>query len=333
MLQRSCLLFIVGALAGFAALVSSSLAIGQDFPVRPVTIIVGNPAGGPTDIMARALAEKLRARWGQPVIVENKPGANTVLALNYLMASPPDGYRVMVLPSGVTYQPILDKNLTIDFVHDFDPIGIFVTGDYVYFAPAKAPYKTMEELVSWLKAHPGRGNYANASGDLVSISLFRAMTGTTFEVIRYNGATRALEATVKGEVSFSGGVPVSTVKGMADAAQVRLLAMAGSKRSPLAPDVPALGESKLDVLRAMSRYSGFSGYWLGLAAPRGTPAEIVSKWNAALEQVLNDPEIQTKVHQLGMMPAVGTPADMRQRIATDVPQWAKVARDNGVQAN
>jgi tripartite-type tricarboxylate transporter receptor subunit TctC len=248
------------------------------------------------------------------------------------MAAPPDGHRVMVMASGVTYQSVIDKSIKIDFVNDFEPVGIIMTGDYAYFAPATAPYKSMEELLAWLKANPGKGNYANASGDLVSITLLRQVTGTNFEVVRYNGATKALEAVVKGEVSFSGGVPVSTVKAMHDAGKVRLLAMAGQDRSPLTPDIPALGESRQDVLKQLSQYGGFAGYWLSIIAPKGTPPAVIAKWNTALKEVLAEADAKAKVHSLGMVPMVTSAAEMKRRIATDVPRWTKVARDNGIQA-
>ncbi|MDB5858162.1 MAG: tricarboxylate binding receptor [Ramlibacter sp.] len=248
------------------------------------------------------------------------------------MAAPPDGHRVMVMASGVTYQSVVDKSIKVDFLNDFEPVGIIMTGDYAYFAPAGAPYRTMEELIAWLKANPGKGNYANASGDLVSVTLFRAMTGTNFEVVRYNGATRALEAIVKGEATFSGGVPVSTVKPMHDAGKVRLLAMAGQDRSPLTPDIPALGESKQEVLKMLSQYGGFAGYWLSIIAPKGTPPAVVARWNTALREVLAEADAKAKVHSLGMVPDVTSAAEMKRRIATDVPRWTKVARDNGIQA-
>lgn len=320
------------AVVGAAGLAIATLVGAQEFPAKPLSILVGNPPGGPTDAVARLLAEKLQSKWGQSVVVENKPGANTVLAINTLMASPPDGYRVMVMPSGVTYQSVIDKNAKIDFTNDLEPVGIIARGDYAYYVPASTPHRTMEDLIAWLKANPGKANYANASGDLVSISLFRAMTGTDFEVVRYNGATRALEAVVKGEATFSGGVPVSTVKPMHDGGKVRLLALAGTERSPLTPDVPALGESRQEVLRTMAQYGGFSGYWLGIIAPKGTPPALVAKWNAALKEVLDEPDARARVHALGMAPRVTSPAEMRMRIANDVPKWTKVARDNGIQA-
>lgn len=330
--MRAMLVKIAACAIAGAGLVFSCAAGAQEFPSRTVSILVGNPPGGPTDAVARLLADKLQAKWHQTVLVENKPGANTVVALNALMAAPPDGHRVMVLASGVTYQSVIDKNMRIDFANDFEPVGIMMTGDYVYFAPANAPYRTMEELLAWLKANPGKGNYANASGDLVSITLLRALTGTQFEVIRYNGATNALQAVVRGDASFSGGVPVSTVKPLRESGKVRLLAMAGSERSPLLPDVPALGESQLEVLRTLSHYGGFSGYWLSIIAPKGTPAPVVARWNAALKEILAQPDIQAKVHTLGMVPAVSTPEEMKRRIAQDVPRWTKVARENGIEA-
>ena len=317
---------------GAALLVAAGIAGAQDFPSKTVSILVGNPPGGPTDAVARLLAEKLQPKWNQSVIVENKPGANTVLAMNTLMTAPPDGHRVMVMASGVTYQSVVDKSIKIDFVNDFDPVGIIMTGDYAYYAPATAPYKTMEELLAWLKANPGKGNYANASGDLVSITLFKVATGSQFEVVRYNGATRALQAVVSGEATFSGGVPISTVKPLHDGGKVRLLAMAGQDRSPLAPDVPALGESSSEVLRQLSQYGGFAGYWLSIIAPKGTPAPVIAKWNAALKEVLAEADVKAKIHTLGMVPMLTTPAEMKRRMAADIPRWTKVARDNGIQA-
>ncbi|MBC7380986.1 MAG: tripartite tricarboxylate transporter substrate binding protein [Burkholderiaceae bacterium] len=315
-----------------AGLGLAGTAMAQDFPSRSISMYVGNPAGGPTDLVARMLAEKLQTKFGQAVVVENKPGANTLIALNQLMASPPDGYRVMVMASGVTYQSVIDKSVKVDFVNDFEPVGIIMTGDYAYFAPANAPYGTMEELLAWLKANPGKGNYANASGDLVSISLFKAMTGTQFEVVRYNGATKALQAVIAGEATFSGGVPVSTVKALHDAGRVRLLAMAGSHRSPLTPDIPALGESKNESLRMLSQYGGFAGFWLSIVAPKSTPPAIIVRWNTALREVLSEPEVRAKVRELGMTAEVSTPAEMKRRISVDVPRWTKVARDSGIQA-
>jgi tripartite-type tricarboxylate transporter receptor subunit TctC len=315
-----------------ASLCLGGVADAEEFPARTISIYVGNPAGGPTDIVARMLAEKLQVKFGQAVVVENKPGANTLLALNQIMTSPPDGYRVMVMASGVTYQSVIDKSVKVDFVNDLEPVGIIMTGAYSYFAPAGAPYGTMEELIEWLKANPGKGNYANASGDLVSIALFKAMTGTQFEVIRYNGATKALQAVIAGEATFSGGVPVSTVKSLHDSGRVRLLAMAGTQRSPLTPDVPALGESKNETLRMLSQYGGFAGYWLSVVAPKNTPLAVITRWNTALREILAEPETRAKVLVLGMTADVSSPAEMKRRIATDVPRWTKVARDNGIQA-
>lgn len=315
-----------------AATLGSLAAAAQDFPSRPVAIVVGNPAGGPTDIAARLLADRLSPRFNQPVVVENRPGANTIAAINHIMASPPDGHRVMIMASGVTFLSVVDKSVKIDFANDIEPVGIVMTGDYVYYAPLNAPYKTMEELIAWLKANPGKGNYANASGDLVSITLFRKMTETQFEVIRYNGAPRAVQAVTAAEASFSGGVPVSTVKALYDAGKLRLLAMAGPQRSPLVPEIPALGESKSEALRAMSQFGAFSGYWLSVIAPKGTPAPVVARWNAALKEVLAEAEVRNRVLAMGMVPMLTTPSEMRNRIATDVPRWTKVARDNGIQA-
>lgn len=315
----------------FVALILTFAAAAQDFPSKTISILVGNPPGGPTDAVARLLADKLTSKFGQQVIVENKPGANTVLAINTVMASPPDGHRVMVMASGVTYQSVIDKNMKVDFLNDFDSVGIIMSGDYVYFAPIDAPYRDMEELIVWLKANPGKGNYSNASGDLVSITLFKAMTGTQFEVIRYNGATRALQAVMAGEVAFSGGVPISVVKSLHDAGKIRILGMAGRARSPLAPDIPALGESRMEVLRTLSQYGGFAGYWLSIIAPKGTPAPVVARWNLALKEVLADPDVAAKVHTLGMTPTVTTPSEMKQRMTLDIPRWIKVARDNGIQ--
>ena len=314
-----------------AAVFALPAAQAQEFPSKSISILVGNPPGGPTDAAARLLADRLQAKFRQSVIVENKPGANTVLAIKQLMASPPDGHRVMVMASGVTYQSVVDKSIKIDFANDFAPVGIIMTGDYVYYAPASAPYRTMEELMAWLKANPGKANYANASGDLVSISLLKATTATQFEVVRYNGATKALQAVVTGEASFSGGVPVSTVKPLHDGGKVRMLAMAGQQRSLLAPDVPALSESSLEVLRSLSHYGGFAGYWLSIIAPHGTPASVVARWNAALKEVLDEPEVRQKVVALGMVPMLTSPEEMKRRLTTDLPRWTQVARDNGIQ--
>jgi tripartite-type tricarboxylate transporter receptor subunit TctC len=119
---------------------------------------------------------------------------------------------------------------------------------------------------------------------------------------------------------------------MHDAGKVRLLAIAGQERSPLAPDVPALSESRSEVLRGLAQYGGFAGYWLSIIAPRGTPAPVIAKWNAALKEVLAEPDVRKRIHEQGMTPLLTSPEEMKRRLATDIPRWTKVARDNGIQA-
>ena len=313
--------------AGAAALpVLSHGAAAQSYPTRPVRLLVGFPAGGGVDIVARLMAQWLTERLGQPVVVENKPGAATNLPTEAALKSPPDGYTLLV---GFVTQAVnasLYPNLDYNFIRDSAPIASISRGALVMVVAPDFPAKTIKEFIDYAKANPGKINMGSGgvgSPPHVAAELFRWKTGIEMAHVPYRGDAPGLTDVMGGriQVYFPGlASAVELIKG----GKLRALGVTTEERSKVLPDVPAVAE-------VVPGYEAST--WYGIVAPRGTPTEIVDKLNKEVNAALADPKVLARIASLGGVPMVGTPASFAKFIADETAKWAEVVKKAGIKAN
>lgn len=302
-------------------------AQAQSYPSKPVTLVVPFSPGGATDIMARTLAEPLSKRLGQPVIVENKPGAGTMIASEHVAKAAPDGHTLLLAASSLGIAPSLYSKVNYDPVKDFTPISLVASVVHVLSVHPSVPAKNVSELITWIKANPTKANYgsvgAGTSTHLES-ELFATMAGVKMQHIPYKGSAPALMDLVGGNLPVMFDAYASSGPFIRDN-KIRLLAVTTAQRSKLLPDVPTVAESGLPGYEAMP--------WLGFVAPAGTPAPVVNKLHGELMEVLKDAAVQDKFRSLGLDIIGNKPAEFAEFIKKDIVKWAKVVKDSGAKAD
>jgi tripartite-type tricarboxylate transporter receptor subunit TctC len=313
-------------LACAAALpVLSRFAGAQAYPSRPVRIIVGFPAGGTADIMARLMGQWLSERLGQPFIIENRPGAASNIAAEAVVKAAPDGYTLLQASTTNAFNATFYTNLGFNFIRDIVPIAMISSLPLVMEVNLSNPAKTVPEFISWAKAHPGK--VSMASGGIgtpshVAGELFKMMTGIDMLHVPYRGGVPALTDLMGGQVQvYFGPLPesISTIKG----GKVRALAVTTAGRSEALPDVPTISES----------VPGFeANTWQGIGAPKDTPAGIVAKLNTEINAGLADPKIKARLTDLGGTVLALSPADFGKFIADQTEKWGNVIRALNIKA-
>ncbi|TXI16138.1 MAG: tripartite tricarboxylate transporter substrate binding protein [Ottowia sp.] len=316
---------LAGVALAAAALCGPAQA--QGYPSKPVNIVVPFAPGGATDIMTRLLAERLSKRLGQPVIVENKPGAGTMIASEYVAKAPADGHTVLMAASSLGIAPSLYSKVNYDPVKSFAPISLVASVVHVLEVHPSVPVKSVGELITWLKANPGKANYgsvgAGTSTHLES-ELFNTMAGVKMVHVPYKGSAPALTDLVGGSLQVMFDAWASSGPFVKDG-RTRLLAVTTAQRSKILPDVPTVAESGLPGYEAMP--------WLGLLAPAGTPDAVVKKFHDELMEVLKEQAVQDKFHSLGLDIIGNTPQEFADFIKKDITKWAKVIQETGAKAN
>lgn len=316
---------LAGVALAAAALCTPAQA--QGYPSKPVNIVVPFAPGGATDIMTRLLAERLSKRLGQPVIVENKPGAGTMIASEYVAKAPADGHTVLMAASSLGIAPSLYSKVNYDPVKSFAPISLVASVVHVLEVHPSVPAKSVGELITWLKANPGKANYgsvgAGTSTHLES-ELFNTMAGVKMVHVPYKGSAPALTDLVGGSLQVMFDAWASSGPFVKDG-KTRLLAVTTAQRSRILPDVPTVAESGLPGYEAMP--------WLGLLAPAGTPDAVVRKFHDELIEVLKEQPVQEKFHSLGLDIIGNTPQEFAEFIKKDITKWAKVIQETGAKAN
>ncbi|MBS0609283.1 MAG: tripartite tricarboxylate transporter substrate binding protein [Proteobacteria bacterium] len=314
-------------MAGIALAAAALCGAAQAYPTKPVTIVVPFAPGGAADTMARQLAERLNKRLGQPVIVENKPGAGTMIASEYVAKAAPDGHTVLLAASSLGIAPALYSKVNYDPVKDFTPISQVASVVHVLEVHPSVPVKSVGELIAWLKANPGKANYgsvgAGTSTHLES-ELFNTMAGVKMTHVPYKGSAPALMDLVGGNLQVMFDAWASSGPFVRDG-KTRLLAVTTAQRSKILPDVPTVAESGLPGYEAMP--------WLGFVAPAGTPAAAVNRFHAELTEVLKEPEVQERFRNLGLDIIGNTPEQFAEFIKKDIVKWAKVVKDSGAKAD
>ena len=315
--------------AGLAASMLAAAAYAQvpaaPYPARPIRIIVPFPAGGAADALPRIVGERLAARWGQAVVVENRAGASGSIGAEAVARAEPDGYTLLSTPPApLVINPSLYRKLPYDPTQ-FVPVSVMaVIPSVLLVNPGKMPVKTLEEFVSLVRANPDKYNYASQGTTTVSFltteMLKTAAGGLKITHIPYKGTAPGLAALLAGEVDMmfdNLGVTVQHVR----AGKLRALAVASERRVPSLPDVPTMSES----------YPGFvSIAWFSVSAPPNTPAPIAEKLSAAIAEILREPEVGKRLEALSADPVASTPAQMAAIMREDAERWRKVIREAGV---
>jgi tripartite-type tricarboxylate transporter receptor subunit TctC len=320
------LLFL--ALAGVVSALSAAIlpAAAQSYPNKPIHVIVGFAAGGGTDIAARMIGQKLSDALGQPVIIENRPGAGGTTGNLAAAKAPADGYNLLMTAAGPhAIAPSLYKSLQYDVFRDYAPIALVAENQYVLLVHPSVPVNSVQELIAWAKAQKEPATYSSAGIGTpahLAAELFASMAGVKLLHVPYRGAAPALNGLLSGDVKilFS---ELSVASPHLGTDKVKAVAVTSLGRSPLAPSLPTLDESGLKGYEAL--------VWQGLLAPAGTPPDIINRLNAETVKILSIADIKERFAKLGVVVAPGTPQDFDAVIRRDVDKWAKVIKGAGIE--
>ena len=313
----------VAALASLLGLASPAQAAG-DYPDRPVRLVVPFPPGGGADNLARAIMPKVAASLGQPIVIDNKPGAGGNVGAEYVASAAPDGYTLLYGTNGThSINASLYRNLRFDPIKDFAPVSRMTEIAAMLVVNPQLPVHTVGELIQYAKANPGKLNFASAGNGTTSHlsgELFKTMTGVDIVHVPYRGGALAVTDLMSGQVQMMIDVMPNVVPLVKDN-RLRGIAVSTASRFPGMPELPTIAESGVP---------GFeSSAWDGVLAPAGTPEPVIARLNAAIRKALADPELVESLRSRGARPVAGTPEEFARHIATSTRKWADVVRASG----
>ncbi len=301
-------------------------ALAQTYPSKPIRIIVAYTPAGTTDILARVVGQKMSESFGQPVIVDNRPGVNGNIGTDVAAKATADGHTLLMVTAGTHgINPSLYRKLPWDAVKDFAPISLVANVPNILVVNNSVPVKSVKDFIAHLKASPDKFNYGtpgNGSTGHLSMEMFKAMTGTRIQHIPYKGSAGVLADVIGGQIAATiDNLPpyLPQVK----SGKIRGLAVTSIKRSPVVPDIPTIAET------AVTGYS--AGSWFGLVAPAGTPKPVIDKLALETQRILKLPDVAERVAGLGAEAAGGTPEQFAGHIKTEIAKWAKVIKDANVE--
>lgn len=314
------------AIAMVLVFAGAAAAVAQTWPTRPIRVIVCYAPGGVTDVVARLVARPLSEALGQSIVVENKPGANGMIGSEIVAGSAPDGYTLLMYVDGNTVLPSIMKKMPFAPLKAFAPITVLGRGSHVIVAHPTLPVRSLPELIAYAKAHPGDLSYASpglASPQSLSLEAIKKASGIDIVHIPYKGGGQAISDVASGQVKLG-------VLGMAPAlphiksGKLVALAVTGGKRSPLLPDVPTVAEAALPGFETVQ--------WQGIAAPAGTPPQIIGRIHDELVRIMATPAVVERLKSIGMDNSTSpTPDDFRQMIESDLKRWPAIVQAAGIQ--
>jgi tripartite-type tricarboxylate transporter receptor subunit TctC len=307
--------FVVGLLLALGACVG---AAAQPYPTHPIRLIVPYPPAGANDLLGRILGERLSAAWGQPVVIENRPGANGLIGVDLAKHSAPDGYTLLIGATGThEVNAVLYSKLPYDPLTDFAPISLVASAPIVLVVHPSVAARSVRELVALSRAEPGKLNYATgASLFTLVIELFKRATGADLTYVPYRGSVAGLNGLLAGEVQVAADVIQTPLPFMRDG-RLRALAVTGTGRAFAAPDLPTMGEAGVPGLELTG--------WTGLFAPAGTPPEILAAIDQATRRSLEDPGMLERLHEVGYEPRGLGPAEFAALMRREIAEFAKIA--------
>jgi tripartite-type tricarboxylate transporter receptor subunit TctC len=306
--------FIIALLCGL-----TGVAQAQNYPDKPIRIIVGYAAGGGNDIIVRVMQPEMQKGLGQPVIVENKPGAQSIIAADLVAKAAPDGYTILMGPSGpMTINPATYSKLPYDAQRDFAPISMICEFPLLVTVDAKLPIRNVKELIAFAKANPGKANYASSAGIFqITTEMFNQRTGSKFVMIPYKSSGESVQALISGNVALTI-VDPPPATGPLKAGTIRALAVTSGKRHPSWPDLPTMAEAGVPDMEVP--------VWTAFFAPAKTPPAIVAQLQKEIARVVQTAEVKERFGQMGLDPVGGTSEDLRKRVAQDIAKWSAVAK-------
>lgn len=319
--------------AALAALPDAARAQGAAaYPTKPIRIVVPFAPGGTSDVLARAIGQKLTEAWKQPVVVENRPGAGGNIGAELVARAEPDGYTLLMIDVGtLTISPSVYPRMAYDPLKDLAPVTMVAVSPHALVVHPSVPAGNVAELVAYARANPGTINFANSgNGTLIQLAgeQFKDLTGITLTQVPYKGGAQAIVGLIGGEVNMTLNGMLATLPHI-KSGKLKLLAVAGERRMEALPDVPTVSEAGAGVGLA-----GFqSGSWQGLLAPAGTPRDVVAKLNKAVVEVLNAPDIKEKLAQQGAEVVGDTPEHFADFMRADHAKWAKIVKETGIKAD
>ena len=314
-------------LLALTATLAATAALAQGYPNKPVKVIVPYPPGGPTDIVARSVAQKLSEQTGQQFVVDNRAGAGGNIGAEAVKSSPADGYTLLVATTAHAINKTLFPKLNYDLVKDFVPVSQLTAGPLVIVANPKFAPNNVKELIAEAKARPGEVNFASSGpgqSTHLSAELFSAMAGIKMTHVPYKGSAPALTDTMGGQTAIFFDTMLSAMPHVR-AGKLKALAVTSAQRSPAAPDIPTVAEAGLPGYEAIA--------WNGLLAPAGTPKEVVAKLNAEMKKALELPEIRERFAAQGFAAAYSTPEAYARFIEAEVDKWARVVKVSGAKVD
>jgi tripartite-type tricarboxylate transporter receptor subunit TctC len=324
--HRHCRTLLRVAVAALTALAGTVNAAAQSYPNRPIRIVVPTQAGAAQDILARMLQPHLERSLGQPIIVENRSGASTMIGTEAVAKAAPDGHTLLIVPTTFTVNAALNSKLNFDLQRDFEPIIVLVKNPLLFAVNAKVPARSLMEFVMLAKAEPGKLNYGTSGASTQAhllLEMFSAQAGIKMQHIPYRGGAPAALAVAAGETQLVLLSPLGILPQI-QAGLVRALATGGLTRDTNFPDLPTAAEA------------GFPGFeavqWLGLLTTAGTPRDIVLRLNSEVNRVLRDPDVAAKLALQGTTAAGSTPEEFKALIATEIRNWKDTARKANLKA-
>ena len=316
---------LVVALAVCGAAFSHAVC-AQGYPNKPIKLVVPLAAGGTGDTLSRAVGEQMSKELGQPVVIENKPGAGGLVGTEYAHAAEADGYTLLSVSPSHVINPALHANKkTYDPLKDFEPITVMANTHQVIVAHPSVPVNSLKELIAYAKANPGKLNYGSAgtgSATHLNMALFLQMAGIDVVHVPYKGSTQARQDVLSGQVQLAmdGLLPLQP---LIKDGRLKALAITSSKRAQSNPEIPTIGE-------IVPGYA--SDTWYGILAPAGTPREILAKLNAAAVKALNSPAVRDRLSKLGAEPVGNSPEEFRKLLEHEQKTWTRVVKDSGAKA-
>jgi tripartite-type tricarboxylate transporter receptor subunit TctC len=315
---------LTAGLIAFSCAATASAFAQEDsskYPTRPIHLVVGFAAGGGNDIIARVFGQKLSEDLGQPVIVENRPGAGAIVAMEHVARSAPDGYTLLVSASGIAINSAVYAKLPYDPIRDFTPVSEIAAFPLIVIVNASSPIKSAAELVAYAKANPDKTNYGSSSATFQLVTeLFKQKTGAPMQAIPYKSATESVTAVIAGQVTTTiadAGPVLSQIQG----GKLRALAIASPKRMPELPDVPTLKEQGTDV---------DGDLWTGVFAPSGTPPAVVKKLEAEFIRIAQLPDVIARLKPLGVRTVGNSSEEFTKIMAADIVRWGEVAKAGNI---
>jgi tripartite-type tricarboxylate transporter receptor subunit TctC len=315
---------IAAAVLALAAPARAADVDAENYPKRPIHIVVPFPAGGPTDLLARIIGQEMTASWGQPVVIENRPGGNTTIGALVVAKADPDGYTLLAaMDTTMVLNPLVSKSLPYDPFKDFEPISLGAKNISLLEVRSDNPAHSVKDLIGQLKASPGKLNFGTGTiNSRLAALLFAKMTGTNFAIIPYKGSAETVQGLLTGSIDF-GIDGVASSLPMIQSGKFRALAKMSYRPLHQLPDLPALPDA------ADAPALGDISTWIAFYAPAGTSKEITGKLQNMIATIYADPAAAARLDKAGLIAVSSTPAELDAYVHSEIERWGKVIKDNG----